>query len=218
MKLFLLFLALASIASARASTVTFSLLVNPGSNTFELFATSSAGDNDGIASYGVPLLNVLTLDHKSPVGTTTQASFTIGFSLFRTADDVPAIAGSQDTVAASPHIVYGFGQTAGNLAADSVPVPPDFTPGEQQIYGAPLLLADGTYGAIQPSFDVGNVNLLANTFDDKNGPNPLAVSGAMIATQVVIVPEPATAGFLLLGGFWLFQRRSRATGFAGSAA
>ena len=54
-------------SSASAATVTFSLDLTGAPGTFTLTAGASAGDNAGMASYGVPLTGpILTLDHRSP--------------------------------------------------------------------------------------------------------------------------------------------------------
>ena len=59
-----------------ADSVVFTLEYETSSNTFELFADASLGDNFGLAIYGVPLQgSILTFNHRSPRATVTDFSF-----------------------------------------------------------------------------------------------------------------------------------------------
>ena len=78
------------VSSSQAAVVTFDLLVDAG-GTFELYASSSLGDNFGIASYGAPLTGgVTSVDHASPnaFGSGTLGNQSVAFGLL-TLNDAP---------------------------------------------------------------------------------------------------------------------------------
>ena len=66
---FAIVVVLAAASPGQAALVTFVLDISelaPGSGVYTLSATSDTGDNAGIAAYGVELLNVTSVDHRSP--------------------------------------------------------------------------------------------------------------------------------------------------------
>jgi hypothetical protein len=181
-------------------TVNFTLYVDEaGANTFNLYASSSLGDNAGIAFYGVPLLGDITsLNHNSPVAGALFAGppffSQVGFNLLRSADNVTSLVASQDTINASSILVYGFGQTAGSLA--SIPGVTGFVPGAEQVaYSAPLLIASGTYNGVAPSFNTNSVDLVSNVFVSLSSRQ---VVPANISTAVV--PEASTIVMMSIVG------------------
>jgi hypothetical protein len=199
-------------AASQAATVTYSLLLDDnGPNTFTLLADVSLGDNGGLALFGVPLLgNITSLDHKSP---NAQALLSgppffspLGFSLFRSADNNPTVGGTQDTFNATSVLVYGLGQVGGNLATlpgvtSLVGLP------EQPVFTAPLILAEGTYGSIAPSFNTASVDLLANVFRGVGSRQVIAAD-----VQTVVVPEVGTLAMMsivtIAGAFVAIRRRN----------
>jgi hypothetical protein len=196
-----------SAVTAQAAMVTFTLNVNEdGAGTFNLYAASSVGDNGGIASYGIPLVgNILTLDHKSPKasGDGSLGAVPVALGLLRTADSTwTPIAASQDTVTPG-YIVYGIGQTAGDITTDASPAPTDTAFLEQAVYDATVLVASGTWETTMPGFDIGNNTLLSNVFDDTTGVETMSAD----ITTVVLIPEPASLTLLGLLGLLITRRR-----------
>ncbi|MGD9645601.1 MAG: PEP-CTERM sorting domain-containing protein [Pirellulales bacterium] len=201
-------------SSAQAATVTYQLVLQAG-NTFSLFADVSTGDNGGLVSFGVPLTgNITAIDNKAPFGqfgNGPAGSGAIGFADFRSADGTPGgpttLAGSQVTVPTpTPLIVYGFGQTAGNLS--SIASFGIFGNQEQLVYGAPLLLATGSYTGAAPGFNTSSLDLYANVFTNTQATSAF---GAQVLTEVVPIPEPSTFVLAAIGlaGLLVVRRRSR---------
>jgi len=192
--------AVSMVASAQAATVSYKLVVNQGDHTFNLFASDSIGDNYGISLFGVPLTGGITsITNVSPYGQFAVGglgSGPIGFSEIRSASNVNTVTGAQSVVPTpTPYLVRGFGQTSGSLTAGGVSI---FGSSAQTSYGAPLLLATGTYAGTLPGFNTSSPDLLAQVFTAATGS---AIAFASVNTQVV-VPEPGTlalAGLGLLG-------------------
>ena len=99
-------------------------------------------------------------------------------------------------------LTYQVGQVAGTLAgAPHVPTGLFDTPPEalvQPSYGAPVLLASGSY---DDSTQIGFINVVdnlkANVFTAVDGATAPA---ATVETGVTIIPEPATLALLAVGG------------------
>ena len=207
-------LSLVACSAVQAATVTVYLDQNKSAGTWQLSLKSSTGDNAGIASYSIPLITPVTaLDHKSPRAGAAEnpdgsLSGPIGFTLFRSADGVSEasrkIAGSQDNIAPTPFLIYGFGQTAGNFAGlNGSPTPLGSNEGNN--WTDKPIIASGTFtpGSFV-KIDRQSVDLVANVFNAAGG---LDVSPATI----VIVPEPATlalAGLGLVGCVVAARRRN----------
>jgi len=207
--------------SASAATITYTLNLSvPG--TFTLSAATSAGDNAGLAAFGIPLSGtVLTLDNVAPSLTVGQkGSYTgaVGFTSLRSGDSAsqltnPLITGSQDAVnAAAPgNLVYGIGQSAGSFATSGFA--PLFAGTDPQAWVSPVLLATGTYAgpASSLTFNLQSPNLAGNAFTASSG---AAAPSATIATQIItggVVPEPATVsllGLAMIGGLGVIRRRA----------
>jgi hypothetical protein len=134
-----------------------------------------------------------------------------GFTLLRSGTDASPVTGSQAIPLGAQCIaVHGFGETGGDLLL--------LNPGEwnesgktQTTYGAPLILARGSYTETLPTFIVGHVDNVGNVFDDMTGTENIALmlSPASTDTRLVFIPEPATVGPLGLGsvGLALLRRR-----------
>ena len=191
---------------AAASVVQFYLKQDSVAGTWQLSACSSRGDNAGIASYSVPLIGAITsLDHKSPrAGAAENAdgslSGSVGFTLFRSADGTsPAnlkVAGSQDNMAPTPFLIYGYGQTAGSWQTVSGgPVKP-LGSNEGNNWLARPVIASGTMTpGTAVKINYASVNLGAFTF---NATGSLQVTPATIFPSGWIedqcgCPEPSTA-------------------------
>ncbi|CAK9090439.1 Uncharacterized protein SCF082_LOCUS52628 [Durusdinium trenchii] len=193
-----------SAAAANAANVSYTMIVDPG-GTFDVFASASLGDNAGIAGYGVPLSGGITsVDHNSPFGsfaTGGPGNGPIGLSLFRSDDDVTSLAAAQDTVSPTPYLIYGFGQTAGDLSTFPG-LGGIFGDSQQLAYGAPLLIASGTWDGTTPGF---GAPVETNVFVDNQS---AATMAALVSTSVQAVPEPASIVMLAMGGVGLLVWRS----------
>lgn len=189
--------------AATTPTVTYTMSINddgtghfsPGS--FAVYAADTS-DNGGLASYSVDVGGgVATITNDSPKGnyddgTGQGTDDEMGFTLVRSANDTTPVTALQDTFGYSNGseviLIYGFGQTAGNLAADA----PHGSTGAQgsttqAVYGAPLELIQGTFVGSAPTFvntgaDTGNVFLTHSGYNTE--PPTLAFNS-------VTVPNPA---------------------------
>jgi hypothetical protein len=192
------------IAKTDAATVTLTMEASGGN--WQLFADASLGDNRGIASYNIPLLNVDTVIHESPWYQFNTDDFQpSGFSEFRVVSlikppEKTLFAAQKVIPTATPHVVYGFGQVGGTL-------PGTFTGGSAQTtYDAHLLLASGTYTTGVPTVSFGSRDLSISVFRTTGPPAP-----TMAATVVPPVPEPATLsllGLVTVGGWGITRRRN----------
>lgn len=197
-----------------------------GPGTFDIYAWACPCSNGGISSYGLPIMGGFTsLEHESPVYEIAVSGGgsiydPAGFSLMRTADDLSPAA-AQDTInAPTPHLVYGMGQTVGSFDALGY----DYVAGllEQPEWGAPLLIATGTYdtGSQLPELDQSHVDFKVNVFEGFEGADVRAavIMDAGLAGdgwpwpspfESCGVPEPSS--ILLAGlawfGFVHFSRR-----------
>jgi hypothetical protein len=116
-------------ASSYAATVNFILDLTGPAGTFNVYATTSAGDNIGLSLYGVELtgpgiqldhLSTATMDAEGAAAASGSAGFTVlrGVDVF--GDDRVGIRGSQDIFGGSSHLLYGLGQNAGSLDANGL--------------------------------------------------------------------------------------------------
>jgi hypothetical protein len=102
-------------------------------------------------------------------GNQDELGYTYARSVNGTSSNASPISGTQDTaeVNGTPIFVYGFGQSAGNLNNYAPPGSTGSTGVVQGIFGAGLLLADGTYSS---TLAFGSNNFIANVFaDDVDG-------------------------------------------------
>ena len=186
-------------SAAQAATVTLDLQADAG-GTFDLYASSSQGDNFGIAYYYIDLVNILTATHQSPVGNDVAMGGMAGFSGGRsdlTGDG--ALFAYQDTNSgnAPDSLIYSIGQTVGTRAlTDATGVP----------WAAPVLLASGTYDTQGPAPWFGQeVLVTVFAFEWTGGDIP----GLIEQADVVLIPEPATLGLMVIGGLAMLRDRRR---------
>lgn len=218
--------------AAQAATVTFKLYISQsgGVGSYQLRASSSPGDNFGIASYGVELVgngtSILTANHNSirsafATRTSDNAEGTAGFTFLRSADQAAAsafanISASQDTTGGTPIAIYGLGQEAGSLASEGLVGSAQ----EGNPWDAEILLAQGTY---TPRAGSGPLTGIARGIDfiDTLG-DPTGISFANVFNtntgqtteaalmEFQVIPEPATiamAGMGLIGCVVVAARR-----------
>jgi len=207
--------AIALVGTANASTITYSLIPNPGPGTFALTAKASAGDNFGIDYYAVEVTGATTISHVnvSPKLTDFDSGNTYGFAFARSADNVAVISAAQDSTGAGIP-VYGLGQTAGNLKALA---PPADTTGSGKpdaigTYAAPIVLATGTFPVGGPA----PVILQTTTgfiFTTQGAGSAFGQFGppTTVAINQYPVPEPASialVGSCLFGALSFRRRRA----------
>jgi hypothetical protein len=197
-------LLLANVVNAQSALFTLEAHlgeVSPGVGAWELFAEVSSGDNAGLVSFNVPLVNV---NYPVTIETPYLEYYSGGYRVIGMhnleVNTAPAIGASQDTITPMP-FVFGFGQTDGTLT-----LPGGMLLGSRNTsYEAKLLLASGTYSkAVVP--DILTSSLSANVFDDMTSP---AAIGASVTKLVVFVPEPATIALLLLGAVFVLAAARR---------
>ena len=189
--------------TSSAAIVTYTLDVGDpnGPNTWEVRAAVPDG-RFGIASFGIDLANTTTIENMSPKSMYydfAASFFDVGFVALRSAANFTPIAGSQDTVSATPNpdiLIYGFGQSGGDLDLQPPRPAGHSTVGlpVQPIYDAHLLLAQGTYTGVKPSFVAASANTLANVWNTDDGATTEAAQ-----IELVVIPEPVTM-LALLGG------------------
>lgn len=212
-------------SSASASSITFTLEAAGGN--YSLFAGVSE-DTFGLAQYAVSLIGADTVDHMSPRAAFSQtAGGPVGFTFARSADGNSVVGAAQDVTSASTVLVYNVGKSPGSLPGHPGMLFGEF---EQPEYGAPVLLARGTYTQeVLPMFGPGEGLVFTNMergfklaeevfFDGPGGMlntppivNPLApISGVMAgdvvnatfsATDVEDPTGPFTFGDLTLASF-----------------
>jgi hypothetical protein len=181
-------------ASAVESLVEYRLEFGQTPGEFKLFG-SVKGAGAGLAAYGVELTGSITsLNHASPTASFAQSaaleSGSAGFTLFRSADGSASVHGAQDTITATPHLLYGLGQEAGSLAAAGLS---SSGPVEGESWGADLLLATGTFdetlGAI--AIDYSSPNTVANVFTALGSAATMPASVSYDSRYAFVPPAPA---------------------------
>ena len=170
-----------------AATVTLEMIgsTNSGAGDFDVFASVSGGA--GLAGYGFELQNVnnASVLNMGPVGGSSVFFAQVGFSQARSADGDPIVTGGQNTTDPVERMAYGVGQTAGTLPGG----PFGGSPLVQTTYGAPVLLASGTYNdATTIAFNT-TTNLQANVFTTNDS---TTAPDATMETDVTLLPEPVT--------------------------
>jgi hypothetical protein len=230
-------------ASANAGTVKISIVLNPsapgctgctlsGVGTYDVYAqdvSSSPTSPDhtpmfGIASYGVPILNVNDFLHRSPRAQLVDDSADsgnsgpAGFSALRSNNNATALGGTcpgatcggffigatEDTTTPTPFLIGGYGQTASSFAAN-VPATASIAGTIQPSWGAKLLLGEGHWTPNSanrvPALGLASVDSFVNGFSD----------GALdTVKKQAVVPEPATivlAGLAVVGLLGLRRRK-----------
>ncbi len=199
---------LVPVANANAGTVTLFMTPNSGAGTWQLHASSSLGDNSGIASFNVPLQNVLTSNNVSPfaqVVTVPDNFNTAGFSELRTS--LPAVGASQKLVPTpTPNLIYGYGQEDSSFGEKGIT---GIAGASSQIdWDAVLLLAEGTYDPLTqtPAVNFQAPGLSILTFNNNSSAQ---VSAAAIVDGGAI-PEPSTMallGLAMVGAIGFLRRR-----------
>ncbi len=199
--------------SASAAIVTLDLVADPGgTGTWGVYASVSLGDNEGLAIFDLDVVGSggLTVDssvNESPKGTAQidfSQFFPYGFSELRSDGTAGlGVSAGQPTIyqgANDPQkdslVLQGVGQTAGSYT----PVPPLGHAGPAASWGAPVLLASGTYsglGTLSASAGAASWGVLASG-SAWSGPGNVELAQEVIGDQEII-PEPATM-LILLGG------------------
>jgi hypothetical protein len=172
--------ALVLVANANAATVTLHMMKDTaGAGTWQLLAEATDGDNGGIASFNVPLLDIATLTNESPFYQLNATNFQpAGFSELR----VPAtdantvnkeVFASQRLVPTpTPNLQFGYGQTAGEWPASAFVAA---APSRNPIWQDRLLLASGTYAqGTDPRVNGTAAALSILVFDNTTGPEAVA--------------------------------------------
>ena len=201
-------------------------LTAPTPGNFEVYASmgSALGDRGsfGIAALGFTVTGFLTLENWAPAAggkvwtsSTVGAAQTVGFSNVASDGVSPGQEGAIEvSQQLDPYkLVVGFGQIAGDLeplfpnivASKKSPYPCTtlFDPGMQPVYGAPLLIAMGTYSlgsggpALLPVLGNGMGNYLLSDVLNSQGVADTDIGTVKILTTVI--PEPSSILALLSG-------------------
>ena len=188
--------------AATAATLTLDLQVNAG-GTFELYASTSPGDNFGILTFSIDLVNILTAMHQSPMGMDMDDAFmNKGFTGAGVDLGGPgALFAYQDMLSGSApaNLIYGIGQTAGTRAlTDATGVP----------WAAPVLLASGTYDS-QGAAPWFGQEALVTVFTFKWTEPGDTIPGIIAHADVVLIPEPATLGLMVIGGLAMLMHKRK---------
>lgn len=194
---------LSAALAAPAALVTFHPY-KTSDTTFEIRASVTSGDNYGIASFQIRLSDgtYTGITNYSPRVLFFQDgddySPWAGFSTLRSAGNVNPINGSQDTLnPAGAIMVYGIGQTAGNLH-DINPGGYDEISAVQMAYDADVILVKGTTapGAAAPTLVNNNqVMVPGMTYSIQNGTfvNVFTTNGGVTTTGASVAVSDAPA-------------------------
>lgn len=183
-KLYIITLISLGFVSMLAHGSTITLEMRTGGGIYELYASSSSGDNFGIAAYKIVLTNILTAVQKSPraleLGTNVVRGFTVG--RFNLNGPGPLFAAQNTTDL--PTLIFGIGQTPGNF--NMIPIDSDVGVS----WASPVLLASGTYNVEGPDPAFNEVQTRMIVFQSNTGTgNPIIVdqisftSGVALATS-----------------------------------
>jgi hypothetical protein len=182
-------------------TGAFNLVLAPfGPGTFAIYAGGGGG---GIASFSVDVTDWTTITNLSPMGiyddglgdgSTVQIGFTSSRSsngsLSQNPSDlqVDPITGAQDIGASGngAALVYGFGQTAGDLDNFAPPGSTGSTQVVQKNYDNQILIAEGTYFGIV-EIDPGNTSETIFVSKGSTATEPATLQISSAATDFVQV-------------------------------
>jgi len=195
--------------STYGAIVTYTLEVDPGPGTWQLFGEASLGDNQGLALVSVDLVNIdFPVDLQLPQSRFQVGMTDVGIEGFfgSRVDSGSPIGATQDT-AANSGVVFGLGQSGGSLS--NLLGATFFV---QQNYDAKLLIAQGTFdnslGAPLPWYGPGgSANVIDNVQD---GTGAVELVQASLVKNSLVVPEPSSLALLCLGvmaGVGVIRRR-----------
>lgn len=221
-------LALLGLASGVANAaIVATVTLTYGSGVFDVtIGVDPNAGYEGLAIVKVPLKDYTTVLNQIPLldcekeagppGPTGNESALYGFHQVRSADDVSPVAAAQDTVN-GVGIWYGVGQVAGDMTYDDYYNPTDFALRwnvRNADFGAPVLVANGTYTGATPDFDDGDefgVRLTVFNTTAGYGESNTDVTELDQDTEIelIVIPEPATLGLLTIGGIAVLLRRRR---------
>ena len=181
---------------SQAATVVVSTM-STGANSFDVFLSDSL-DNNGIASYGIPIVgDIVSIDHNSAWTAFAQDGGFVGgaagFSFLRSADGVALVGASQDTITPTPHLIFGMGQVASDFASEGLNAVGGTPDGGS--WDVPMRIASVVTGPGGATVDISqDSGAFANVFIDTNGRAEAAV--------LTDIPEPGTlvlCGLSLIG-------------------
>lgn len=130
-----------------AASTTFDLYVTRDTGAFRLFATTSAGDNTGLATFASQLAGITTIQNLAPAAFNNLATLSPadkGFVLFRSNANESLLFASQNFGSATeaadlPAVIRNVGQASGDITAVATAVK------VQPVFTSPVLLASGTF-------------------------------------------------------------------------
>lgn len=111
--------------TSTGATVNFILDLTGPDGTFQIYATSSAGDNAGLMLYGIelsgPIVDLVQLSTAAMDAQNVSGDFgSTGFTVLRLTDNHPdrpwSVVAAQDIFNSTPHLLFGLGQRPGSLA------------------------------------------------------------------------------------------------------
>jgi hypothetical protein len=178
-------------ASAQAATHQFDLTINEQARTFDVWGSVSGGDNAGMASFVVDLLNIDTARVVAPKGFDRDELRLKGFVTISPALTGDGTVYGYQNLSDPNSLILGIGQTAGSL-----PV----YPGSSYVgipWAAPVHLATGTYSG--PELPVIGTTATADVFTH--------IGSTELQTAGIYLPEPASCLLLAIGGAMALCRR-----------
>jgi hypothetical protein len=186
---------------------------------------TDSNDNAGVAGFGVNIGGGWTyVANVSPLAVYNDGlgdgfDTYIGFSLGRTSDGSPGqkiIGGEINPIGAdeqftigvdNPPLVFGFGQSGGDLDNEAPPGSGGAITATQKIYAANLLFAQGTYSG--NVFFASQAGLAPPAVFLSTVPTGDVASAILVLkTQTLSIPEPSSLAILSGWGIICLRRRS----------
>ena len=217
MRKMLALLAVLTLVSAASAHVVDYWLEDEGAGNFKVWASTSDGDNEGLASFDVYFTGT-SIDASQPVNTGPAAYYAPnyvagqgGFIVFRSGTGaVPftPLSAAQDTPGTG-EVWKGVGNSIVDFSTSGATYryPASGISGQTRThhvksgFSYQVELGDGTYTGTCPGLDPNQTDFTVLISGETNPVYPTTKNA------LSTIPEPATLGLLALGGLLLLRRR-----------